>query len=815
MTSSLDKYNVNIDKRILNNFIHESNYKQDIVIAPANTSIIPVYSDNSNTVKAIDSSVSFNASLTPGLLYSNYMEIGSTVHVHANNVKVHEDIYMTAASVQHRKANHTVVSPDFVYYFKDNASATAAKGLASEADIKNAGGVDVSTNLLQSGNNMRGLSANPLNSIEHNVQPSFLNCVYASQVVVGSNNSHISTPGGNSVRFNDVMCRTLPENVSKTQWCGLMYPNKNIIKNQRVLAFEKSHPIMIHIGEFDGKPLAGILGGWDWSNAPNGAPSTDYKNHAKIVGAAKRYTNDTACATYKDIENDANCSHSVRMGNEHNVSFTFTKALPSVNFNVSINPIPESAGTDQLQTLRVKVDPTADATTSLNTYVIDGHTFPSSYNRIHGWTDLQMYELLGDKLFFRYNQTNANIVAHTMVTTGELKDKVIYFIHNTEPSGQSLSIKKTIRLRHPMYNQLLTINPLLAQCFSNCFQFKATLTKSNDLLSCFTYIGAVPYTVNGTGDLPRINVNVENTTLYMLQYGLNDLESAVQPISVLNYSTFVNKELSNNVVIDTTKKYTRTTINMPLVHIGSDLFQSSLFYVDGGKDVNLEGCIIRQISAVINNGNNSNSLSDRDELILYQHSLEGGLVNYKCEDIYGSYNRNYRLSNDASSYGTGSIVMLSLSQYGFGSESIVSSLTSKTSSISFILTVDVPSSHLKKGEPTVSVRANIYFTNSARMHINQSNAVLLGNIIEYETVVDAIDSVRELSKSKALTTNTRIYHGGFGFNSLFRVLHSVPKIINGVKSVGNKIGSVVNTASNVMDGVNTGLKTANKIFYNR
>ena len=126
MTSTLDKqHNVRIDKKIYNNFVHESNYKSDLVIAPANTSIIPVISDGHALTKDVGSSITFNTTTTPGLLYSNYIEIGATVHVVANNVKVKEDTNMTAECI--RNITKTSVSePRQVYYFKTKAMAAHA-----------------------------------------------------------------------------------------------------------------------------------------------------------------------------------------------------------------------------------------------------------------------------------------------------------------------------------------------------------------------------------------------------------------------------------------------------------------------------------------------------------------------------------------------------------------------------------------------------------------------------------------------------------------------------------------------------------------
>ena len=110
MTSTLDKqHNVRIDKKIYNNFVHESNYKSDLVIAPANTSIIPVISDGHALTKDVGSSITFNTTTTPSLLYSNYIEIGATVHVVANNVKVKEDMNMTADCIRVVKTTNGVL----------------------------------------------------------------------------------------------------------------------------------------------------------------------------------------------------------------------------------------------------------------------------------------------------------------------------------------------------------------------------------------------------------------------------------------------------------------------------------------------------------------------------------------------------------------------------------------------------------------------------------------------------------------------------------------------------------------------------------
>ena len=155
--------------------------------------------------------------------------------------------------------------------------------------------------------NMRGLSANPLN-IEFVPEASLLNCLYSTEVVIGSNNATVNTPGANSTRFQDMQCRTLGEDVTKTLYNGLMYPNKNNIRKQRILAFEKSHPLIM--------PNT-IICALDWKNNDGYEASGDKDiSLATFAGACKYYFNNLKCCTYtyKDITEDKNCSHTVREG---------------------------------------------------------------------------------------------------------------------------------------------------------------------------------------------------------------------------------------------------------------------------------------------------------------------------------------------------------------------------------------------------------------------------------------------------------------------------------------------------------------------
>ena len=455
MTTVLQNNNVNVQipRHLYSSLISPENFSSDMCIGPSTINKIIVSSDNSSQLTKT-ATITYSSILTPQLLYSNKIEISGNVNLKFTNVKVKTNVETVASAIRIGVYD----PPNQVYIFDNEEDALSVVDKENVADLTAKNGKHV--DLIKKGRSAAvssqttGLSSNPFQAPEMCLAPSFWNCMYSSSLSLSTNGNALSL-SDTTPRYHDLVCRMLPAEETESVYDCALYPDKNIIRNERLLAMSKTMgPITASILSADKKSISrGRVFGTIDKN-PDGVEITDPKQY-KLRGNA--FVFDERIPTYNDVNLDKNNSNSkmFRGQYEKNCEYTFEKAYESYNYNIEIEKDTIDGKTIQYY----KITKTNAKTTKLNAIYVNGFCFPTHFelgNKPGDITPREAYLALGDLLFFKHDNVSPLCIKSEAAIAKETTD--FCYIYRNEPVNQSLIVNKVIRnYTHTLFNPLLTI----------------------------------------------------------------------------------------------------------------------------------------------------------------------------------------------------------------------------------------------------------------------------------------------------------------------------------------------------------------------
>ena len=808
-TTVLKNNNVNIQipRHLYSSLVATENFTSDMCIGPSTINKIIVSADNSGQISKA-ATITYSSILTPGLLYSNKVEISGDINLTFSNVKVKSNVEVVASSIRYAGINHEM--PTMVFMFKDEATALQAltKSTLSEIDALGGKKIDILKDGIGTGlaSKTTGLSPNPFQAPELCLASSFWNCMYSSSLTLATNGNAVSI-GDTTKRYQDLICRTLPEDETRLVYDCALLPDKNIIRGEKLLAMHKT---MAPLGDCHlnagntaieyGKVFAVI------DRSPNGAPETDTSKH---VACGIAYTYPERLPMYNDINNDVNNANSkmYRGQYERNCEYTFKKLRVSPNFKIEKS---ESSG---IVNPWFKITKLAD-TTELDTIYINGFCFPTHWKFGDGISPHDAYLALGDLLFFKYDNISPMCIK-SIDTAGATKDYC--YIYRNEPVDQALIVTKTIKnFTHTLFNPLLTMSDTNQCCYSNTSLFKCTLSRTSaSIVDCLSYIGGVRLSDRDHGDnIVNVDYSVSNLNLIFDQYSMSAMESSVKPKSTLFYNNWSNvreQSVSVNVKADDIKRgYVTKRINLTNIPIGSDMPKSICFLIDGGShSAPLYGCRITTLSSKLSSGVSSDSTRDRNTHQLYIDTKNSLLSNYTLQDLNSNYQVPFEY-HTRNIHGVGSLICISLDNMGLSSQLLVSGVSSKTFTIGYDLDISIPVYDRSAGDNFI-VRALCYHISECHMTLENSQSSMYNQLYTTEDVINSINLIKQASDNNKLTQSSRRYTAG-SFATIFKGLYTLPKLLKTASNVANTVSSVANTTSNVLNKADGVVTRATNIF---